>query len=283
MMTDPAASRPGTHLDPDQIADLSEGLLDPAAADGARAHLAACPLCSADSALITGESDLSGLSELLPPLPIPQYVVTRIEAALYREPPLKVAPAAAPEGHHAAAPRRRRWFRTSLGALAGATLVVAGGIGVVTALNSGGDSVKSNSSAASGASSQNANGSRVAGQPPAGGAMSPQFGGAPDSNSAGALNPGEASIKQQAEGLLGQQHAATPAIGTGPQCVPEGVAEGTKPLAKTQTQYQGEPAWLLVYAKPGSATLAEVYVVAVNTCTSGNPGPVADHIEITRP
>lgn len=286
MMTDPAASGPGTHLDPDQMADLFEGLLDTTAADGARAHLATCPVCSADFALITGESDLSesgelsGLSELLPPVPIPQDVVTRIEAALYREPPLKVAPAAAPVGHHAAAPPRQRRFRISLGALAGATLVVAGGIGVVTALNSGGGSAKSNSTA-SGASSENPDGSHVAGQAPSGGAMSPQVGRGPDS-SAGALDPDEASIEQQAEALLGK-HSVTPAIGAGPECVPEGVADGAKPLAKTQTRYQGEAAWLLVYAKPGSATLAEVYVVAVNACTSGNPGQVADHLEIMRP
>ncbi|ACU77854.1 hypothetical protein Caci_9041 [Catenulispora acidiphila DSM 44928] len=288
MMTDPAASGPGTHLDPDQMADLFEGLLDTTAADRAQAHLATCPVCSADFALITGESDLSAssesnglsrLSELLPPVPIPQDVVTRIEAALYREPPLKVAPAAAPVGHHATAPPRRR-FRIRLGALAGATLVIAGGIGVVTALNSGGGSTKS-SSAASGASSENPDGSHVAGQAPSGGAMSPQVGRGPDS-SAGALDPGEASIEQQAEALLGK-HAATPAIGAGPECVPEGVADGAKPLAKTQTRYQGEAAWLLVYAKPGSATLAEVYVVAVNACTSGNLGQVADHLEITRP
>ncbi|HEY3478085.1 MAG TPA: hypothetical protein VGL02_04215, partial [Streptomyces sp.] len=167
MMTDPAASRPGTHLDPDQMADLFEGLLDSGAADAARAHLATCPVCAGDFALIAGEADFGGLGDLLPPIPIPQDVVARVEAALHREPPL--APATAPASHAAQPPRRRR-FRLAFGSLAGATLVIAGGIGTFAALNSGGDSSKgagTSTVAEGGASSTppRADNSRETGQP----------------------------------------------------------------------------------------------------------------------
>lgn len=281
MITDPAASRPGTHLDPDQMADLFEGLLDPAAADAARLHLASCRQCSADFALITGEADpgeLGALRDLLPPAPIPQDVVNRIEAALHREPPLGTAPAG-----HAAAPRRRR-FRLALGSLAGATLVVAGGIGVLTAVNSGSTS-KSNSSAASGSAASPQRGDdKTAGQVPGG--ESPHVGAPPDTASTGPRDFTGLSIEQQARNLLGQ-HMTTPANGTAqtakPSCSPAAVAPGMKPLATGQTQYQGKQALLLVYAEPGSTTVDDVYVVDLNSCTPDNPGQVLYQTTITRP
>jgi hypothetical protein len=291
MMTDPAASRPGTHLDPDQMADLFEGILDAAAADEARAHLASCPLCSADYALIAGEADLGDLSDLLPPTPIPHDVMARVEAALYREPPLAAPAAQAPVGHHAAAasaasPARRRRFRMRLGALAGATLVVAGGIGVITALNGGSaDKSSSTDSAAAGSapSSQSGSGAHADTQVP-GGAMSPQVGVAPTTKSP-AREPSQESIEQQAEDLL-KPHGQSPA-GSGqfgePVCTPEGVGAGTHLLASTQTQYAGKSAVLLVYAEPGSTTVADVYVVDSGTCTPDNPGQVLDHITVPRP
>ncbi|MEY9857662.1 anti-sigma factor RsiW [Catenulispora sp. GAS73] len=275
MMTDPAASRPGTHLDPDQIADLVEGLLDDAAADEARAHLASCPLCSADFALITGEGDLADLSGSLPPMPIPQDVVARVEAALYREPPLataSAAPAAAPAAA-AAQPRHRR-FRIALGSLAGAALVVTGGIGVVTALNSAtGSSKESSSTAAGNGAAPNAAGSFPGGESQAGGA---------ETHASEASPP--MSITQQAEALLGQ-HMMT-ANGTAqtarPDCRPSTVPAGTKLITSGQTVYQGKPAWLLLYPGPGSATLVDVYVVDVNACTSGNPVQSLTQFVITR-
>jgi hypothetical protein len=279
MMTDPAAPRPGTHLDPDLMADLFEGLLDAAAADGARAHLASCPLCSADFALITGEADLGEL--LLPPVPIPQDVVARVEAALYREPPLAgagaPAPVGSPVGHAAVAaqPRRRR-FRIALGSLAGAALVVAGGIGVVTALNNGTTSSSASSNAAGGAAHPDTNGSHAAGQAP----------GAEPNTAGGSPGFGDMSIAQQAEALL-SLHPVTPANGTAqaarPDCPPAAVPAGTKLLASTQTVYEGKQAWLLLYPRSGSATAVDVYVVDLDACTSGNPGQSVDHVVITRP
>lgn len=283
MITDPAASRPGTHLDPDQLADLSEGLLDPAAADLARTHLATCRLCSADFALIAGEDpgDLygAGLAELLPPTPIPQDVVTRIEAALHREPPLG---AVQPSADHASARPRRRRFRLALGSLAGAALVVVGGIGVLTATHGGSSDSKSSTSAANGAApnTQNGGDSRVGG----GSQESPALG-APNTASPGG-SFGALSIEKQAENLLGL-HVESPASGTGQagkaQCTPDTVTAGTRPIASTLTSYQGQPAWLLLYAEPGGSKIVDVYVVDRDSCGSDNLGHVAYHTTVTRP
>lgn len=300
MMTDPAASRPGTHLDPDRMADLLEGLLDAASADEARAHLASCPVCSADFALISGESDLeTDLGELLPPVPIPLDVVTRVEAALHREPPLGTgstsgagvsAAGAAGQAATATRPRRQR-FRIALGALAGASLVIAGGFGVVAALDSSGsDSVKSSTNNAAGAdapSSQSEKSPQAAGAGTIpGGQMSPKLGApSPDSGPTSTSNSvlNGLNIEQQAEALLGQ-HVMTPAIGTaaGVQCRPMGMVNGAKPITGEQTQYQGRTVWLLIYAKSGDPAVADVYVVDASGCTPDNPGQVIDSFEIPR-
>ncbi|WP_194898217.1 hypothetical protein [Catenulispora pinisilvae] len=286
MITDPAASQPGTHLDPDQLADLFEGLLDPPTTESARAHLASCPLCSTDFALIAGDT---GLADLLPPVPIPRDVLIRVEAALDREPPLSTAPAAdtAPAGHAAARPRRRR-FRIALGGLAGATLVIVGGIGTVVALNSGSDGVRKSASnaAADGAGPRpNAGGvqSGEAASPVPG--MSPQVGVAPDGGSSGPTFS-TLSIQQQAEGLIGG-HMSTPANGT-PQkgataCLPNSVPSGAQLLAEAQIQYQGKPATLSVYSRPGSTTVADVFVVDLDSCTSGKTGQAVDQTTVPRP
>jgi hypothetical protein len=55
------------------------------------------------------------------------------------------------------------------------------------------------------------------------------------------------------------------------------------PLAPATTQYQGKQVLLLVYAEPGSATLDDVYVVDLGSCTPDNPGHVLYQTTITRP
>lgn len=301
MMTDPAASRPGTHLDPDQLADLVEGLMQPAVADSARAHLAACPLCSGDFALIAGEDDagVAAWSELLPPVSIPRDVAVRVEAALHREPPLSDAgPAAvshagpAASASHAssqassraARPWRRR-FGLALGGVAGATLAVVVGVGVLSSTDSG------NTSKSSGSGSVY---SRVAPSSPSD--DSPHAGAAPPNGKTPALGTQgtdsgggsygtAASIEKQAEALLGL-HVESPASGTAqaakPQCTPSPVAVGTKPLASTQTEYQGRQAWLMIYAEPGNPAVADVYVVDVASCTSGDSAQVAYQTTVAR-
>ena len=50
----------------------------------------------------------------------------------------------------------------------------------------------------------------------------------------------------------------------------------------TSVTYQGQPAELLVYPKPGDATTATVYVVATDGCTTAAPGRVLFTTEIPR-
>jgi hypothetical protein len=169
-------------------------------------------------------------------------------------------------------------LRLALGSLAGATLVIVGGVGTLVALNNNESHTGSASSTAAGGSSNSAN-------PHAGGAqpdkaqstvpgMSPQVGGAPDrapSNSADNV----LGVQQQAEDLIGG-HMSAPANGTsqnaGPQCLPNSVPSGTQPLAGSQFQYQGKQASLSVYARPGDTTVADVYVVDLDSCVSGKTG-----------
>src|SRR5690348_18488843 len=137
MTIDPAASGPDTHLDPDLLADLAEGLLGDRAGDVARSHLASCERCAEDYALITVDS---GLATFLTPEPIPADVMARVEAALHREPPLTQP---TPVHHAVPKPAFGRRFRLTFGALAGASLIVVGVVGGVALLNSGGTESKS--------------------------------------------------------------------------------------------------------------------------------------------
>lgn len=304
MMTDPAASRPGTHLDPDQIADLVEGLMQPAMADAARAHLAACPLCSGDFALIAGENDDVGVaawSEVLPPVPIPRDVAVRVEAALHREPPLTdagsaavshAAPAApAASASHAssrgssraARPWRRR-FGLALGGVAGATLAVVVGIGVLSSTDSGTNGKSASGSALSKTAPSSSSGdSAHAGEESPNG-KAPALG-TQGTGSAGGSPGTAASIEKQAEELLGLR-VESPASGTAqlakPQCSPSPVAVGTRPLVSTLTDYQGRQAWLMIYAEPGNPAVADVYVVDVNSCTSGDSAQVVYQTTVAR-
>jgi hypothetical protein len=290
MMTDPAASGPGTHLEPDRLADLFEGLLDVGAAEAARAHLGSCALCSADFALIAGEAE-GDLDALLATTPIPQDVVIRIEAALHREPPLS---APAPAAQHAAPRRRSRRFRLALGSLAGACLVIVGGIGAFSALNSG--SGASNSYTSSSKQPEPALGSQSPGEAHAQdktpGDSAPGAGAGADgtvpspgtSKQQAAVNG--AAIQQQALSLL--EHPETASPGTGQlanfKCPPPDVQGTGLPLAGTTITYAGQPAELLVYAKPGSATVDSVYVVSLGpSCVQDQPGSVLYQTEITRP
>lgn len=275
MMIDPAASGPDTHLDPDRMADLYDGLLEHDAAEGARLHLASCPRCADDFALITLDS---GLADLLDPEPIPEAVAIRVEAALHREPPL-IAPSA--PSQHTATPRRSRRYRL-IGGLAGATLVIAGAFAGISALTSG------DSPAGTSAKSASAQGDSQAGGT-AGSAM------APDSLSSTAprmpaLADSAATIRTRAEQLLktststGSQSAAGStgkAEGARIACPPDGF-QNTAPLGMTSITYQGQPAELLVYPKPGDDATAAVYVVATTGCTTQSPGQVLYSTEVPR-
>src|SRR5689334_431098 len=100
MTLDPAASgpEPSGHADPDRLADMAAGGPDPRTAHAVRAHLTSCQQCAEPFTLITLHS---GIAAFLPVEPIPAEVVARVEAALYREPPLQAAGVgAAARSHH---------------------------------------------------------------------------------------------------------------------------------------------------------------------------------------
>jgi anti-sigma factor RsiW len=305
MMIDPAASGPDAHLDPDQMADLYDGLLDHDAAEAAREHLASCTVCADDFALITMDSSWStadsGLAAfaaagLATPAPIPVEVAIRVEAALHREPPLTPLAAPTPAPHHSATSlgsRRTRRFRL-IGGLAGATLVIAGAFAGITALNAGGESQKNSTTSASGFSSRasdqldSASGDKAAGVAPNaapstaadGGAVRPQSG-------TSAL-----SVEAQAEQLLEKAGRTQPQVagstgnakpGMAPfACSPAGF-QNSVPLGMTAITYQGQSAELLVYPKPGDPTTASVYVVALTGCTAPAAGEVLYTTEVHRP
>ncbi|MFL6116244.1 MAG: anti-sigma factor family protein [Catenulispora sp.] len=288
MMIDPAASGPDTHLDPDRMADLYDGLLDHDAAEAARLHLASCPRCADDFALIAVDS---GLSDLLAPEPIPEAVAIRVEAALHREPPL-AAPSSAPQHAASDLTRRTRRFRL-ISSLAGATLVIAGAFAGISALTSGGSSSGTSDKGASSYAADRGN-SPAGRVPAAGSAIGPNR---LDSSEPAPLAPNDsaASIRAQAEQLLKTSALGNPAQ-SGPQsaagspekaqgeritCPPDGF-QNTSPLGMASITYQGRPAELLVYAKPGDDATAAVYVVAAAGCTAQGPGTVLYSTEVPR-
>lgn len=283
MMIDPAASGPDTHLDPDRMADLYDGLLEHDAAEAARLHLASCPRCADDFALITFDS---GLSDLLTPEPIPEAVAIRVEAALHREPPL-TSPSA--PSQHTASPRRSRRFRL-IGSLAGATLVIAGAFAGISALSSG-DGATMSTSAKDASSDSAARGDGQAGRAPAAGSAMAPNGLGPSLPVPLLPTESAASIRTLAEQLLktstqsGPQSAAgsadEKAEGTRIACPPEGF-QNTAPLGMTSITYLGQPAELIVYAKPGDDATAAVYVVATSGCTTQSPGDVLYTTEVPR-
>ena len=270
MTTDPAASGPAQnatgHVDPDRLADLAEGLLDATAAEAVRDHLASCEQCADDFALITLDSGLAGF---LPPEPIPAEVVARVEAALYREPPLREWSGAAASAsarqhvHHAARPSRGRRFKLAFGALASVGVLVGG---MAVGVSMFGGSSEKNSTAASSSLSGTA----------------PNAAGRYSGNEPAAPTDALAQLQQQATGLL----AAAKSGGTGaastakgrpdnalrtPNPAGEPCWQNPSPtadlLAHSSVVFQGRPAELLVYADPGDPARARVVVVAAG-CAS---------------
>ena len=145
-MTDP-------HVDPEVLADLQEGLLDPPAVAAAEAHLVGCPACRGELAAL--DAVRHRLAAAGPVGPLPDDLVDRLDGALA---------AAATEPDSTAASRTVIPMRSPqrdtprgmrlLQAAAALVLVFAGGALAVSALDGlgGGSSQDSAGSAASDAS-----------------------------------------------------------------------------------------------------------------------------------
>ncbi|MGW2400228.1 zf-HC2 domain-containing protein [Kitasatospora sp. NPDC001664] len=94
------------HPDVDLLADLAEGLTDPAPAAELRAHLAGCPECTDTLAALDEVSELLGS---LPTEELPADVAGRLDAALAAE---AAAPVVLPSGRSDARARTRQRSRS---------------------------------------------------------------------------------------------------------------------------------------------------------------------------
>ena len=74
-------STPAAHLSMEQVADLDEGMLDPAAEQGALEHLASCAECTSQLAQLSAVKDLLAADGAASPV-MPTSVATRIDATL---------------------------------------------------------------------------------------------------------------------------------------------------------------------------------------------------------
>lgn len=153
---------PDQHLEPDQIADLQEGLLEPPVAAEAREHLSACQRCQRDlRALDEVSTALAGAAHLEP---MPTEVAARLDAALVaaqesaaedaaHAPGGELAESAAAQVNELPArdnvtelprPGTRRWWgdHRILQAAAVAVLVLAGGMIAVPVLQHSGTTLQ---------------------------------------------------------------------------------------------------------------------------------------------
>ena len=269
MSVDPAAGPgpdevpPAPHADPDRLADLAEGLLSAADAASVHAHLASCPDCSDDFALITGSLDLAAL---LPAEPIPAEVAIRVQAALDREPALGVTvtdPVSAPAPVRT--PRRR--FRVALTGLAGLCVLGVAVVGATSALRSaiGHSESKSSAGTAAGAPAL----------PNSAGGLAPFAAGAPVDDAA--------TAQQFAAQLLRARPALSSpddANGSTGGSVPDRGQSGSAflrclpltqaaqiPLASASVTFHGQPAELLVLRQASGSAEADVVIVPASCAT----------------
>lgn len=280
MSVDPAAGpgpdeMPASHADPDRLADLAEGLLSAPDTASAHAHLASCPACADDFALISGSLDLAAL---LPAEPIPAEVAIRVQAALDREPALG---SAVTDAASAPAPVRspRRRFRIALTGLAGLCLLGVVAVGATSALRS-----------AIGQSESKSAGTAAAGPalPSSAGGLAPLTAGAPVDDAATAQQFA-AQLLRARPALSSPDDAAGSTGGSVPdngqsgsayrRCLPLAQASRT-PLASAPVTFRGQPAQLLVFRQASGSAEADVVVVpascaAPQSAVAGGASPEA--------
>lgn len=298
-MTLPAGPSDGPHLGLEQLADLDEGLLERAAADAARAHLAGCPTCTADQAALTAlRADLADLPA--GDQPLPADVAARWDAALAGAagpgsdaPPRTVGATVVPEVDELEtrrAARRRRG--TQLLQVAAGLVVLLGLTGIgYTLVAGGGDS--NGTSSASGDSAAG----RAAEDAAGGGRGAPtvvrsgtDYRAASIASAVGAVTgatpaAGSPGLKAESESAA----PSSPANGLSASPGPGASDTGVQPLADPQAltaclarldlvgppigvdlaRFEGRPAAVIVLPTEGDPTHADVYAVAPS-CPAGD-------------
>ncbi|GLW68667.1 hypothetical protein Kpho02_09660 [Kitasatospora phosalacinea] len=284
---------PSDHPGPDALADLAEELLPPDRAAALHAHLAACPACAEDFAL------LRELPDLLADTPVPampQDLADRLAAALAAEsaaraearpqtpaatpaePPRPTPPstpsAPARTGSPAGAPpattgpgrpprRRRRGARLLLATAAVALVALGAGLGGAlldrgSSRDSGAASAHAPVTAADGSQADKTTG----GDPTAPRQVAP-------GNGAEATGPDftpdrlPAQVRQLLDGKAPHQLGApTPEAASVPaSCVLEAAGHpGEQPAAVGPGRYQGRPVLALVFRPPGGSGPLDVYL-----------------------
>ncbi|MFF4339513.1 hypothetical protein ACFY00_06175 [Kitasatospora sp. NPDC001540] len=284
---------PSDHPGPDALADLAEELLPPERAAALHAHLADCPACAEDLAL------LRELPDLLADTPVPampQDLADRLAAALAAEsaartetrpqtpaePPRATPPSGPPAppapartGSPAGAPtastgpgrpprRRRRGARLLLATAAVALVVLGAGLGGAL-LDRGGDSGKS--TAAGAASPMAAADGSQAAKSTGGDSTAPRQ--VAPGNGAEAVGPDftpeqlPAQVRQLLDGKTPYQLGApTPDAATAPApCVLEAAGHsGEQPAAVGPGRYRGRTVLALVFRPPGGSGPLDVYL-----------------------
>lgn len=272
---------PAHHLDPDQVADLLEGLLPEDQAHTAEAHLAGCADCAAlrdDLAAVPGLLAAGSAAD-----PMPADVVDRVGAALAgAQATLTAAPTVVP----LRAAARASWQMRLTQAAAVIVLLLAGVGVVLSVLGSGEDAGTSDAAGgqAAGPRAADSGGYPVTAsgrdwtlrslQKEAPSMVAGTFGAdvaaEPRSEGSGA-EEGPALTSNPAARLAGGPELA--------ECVGNLALGPVTPLAVDLASWEGKPAAVIIVPTPDDPTTADVYVVDPQ-CP---PGEMLVFLRVPRP
>ncbi|MFJ6211950.1 anti-sigma factor family protein [Streptomyces sp. NPDC092296] len=294
-LPDPAGSAdPADHPAVEEISDLTEDLLTPAAAETVRAHLAGCTECTDTRDALLEIRALLGRTEA-PPLPAD--IADRIDAALAAEAAAPTDTAAAepgppvrdrtrPGGGPGLAtgpgrgPRRRRTGRLLLATAAVAAAIGLGGVLIHTLQT---DHVRSTSALKDAAGATAAPQRAFTARQP--------HGVASDQLAAQSRGTGTAYTEQGLDSQIGRLMSgpgARPANGTATAPLPDCVLQATgrpadQPLATDLGTFQGGPVAVVVYAAAQPVGALDVFLVDPDCeqVAPADPGTVRLHRTLT--
>jgi hypothetical protein len=281
-MTDASSTSGSTHVDPEVLADLQEGLLDPAAAAAAEGHLAGCAACRGQLAGL--EQVRHRLAAADPVGPLPDDLAERLDQAL-------AVAATEPDSTAASRtviPMRSRQRETVRGmrllqVAAVLVLLFAGGAVGISALDGFGD----------GGSDDSAATSAEAGGAPQADASFPVSASGRDwtadtlrdaaprlaagdyvPTSAGGLSAGDSGASPEASEKAARELADAPAgrLSGGPalaSCAAGLAGAPVTPVAVDLAKYEGKPAAVLLLPTSDDPAAVDVFVVEP-TCPPGS-------------